>query len=249
MLASELELVNQQLAQAQARKQLYGTRQIGDAQTEEHQPLEELSVSQLGQDLWVLEKTGYKRGGYFVDFGATDGVLLNNSLLLEKQFGWQGICAEPNPKYFDQLRRNRQCIVSDACVAATSGETVEFILANEFGGMRDYADLDLHAERRNAYESTGHVTQLITTSLNDLLEQHGAPRNIDYLSIDTEGSEWAILQAFPFDAWHITCITVEHNWSDQRDDIRRLLESHGYEVQETEWEDWYFKPPPTKTDQ
>jgi hypothetical protein len=87
-----------------------------------------LSPSQLGQDLCVLEQTNYKKGG-FVEFGATDGVLLSNSYLLEKEFGWQGLCAEHNPKYFKQLQKNRNCTVNEACIAGETGKVVEFVTA------------------------------------------------------------------------------------------------------------------------
>ncbi|GIT91759.1 hypothetical protein JANAI62_22160 [Jannaschia pagri] len=40
-------------------------------------------------------QTGFKRGGYFVEFGATDGVTLSNTWLLEMSFGWSGILADP----------------------------------------------------------------------------------------------------------------------------------------------------------
>jgi hypothetical protein len=53
------------------------------------------SKAQLFQDLWVLWQTRFKRKGFFVDFGATDGVKLSNTWLLEKEFGWEGI--SPNP--------------------------------------------------------------------------------------------------------------------------------------------------------
>jgi hypothetical protein len=50
-----------------------------------------LSHSQLGQDLWALEKLNWKHGSDFVEFGATDGIFLSNTWLSERSFGWQRI--------------------------------------------------------------------------------------------------------------------------------------------------------------
>jgi FkbM family methyltransferase len=200
------------------------------------------STSQLGQDLWVLERTGYKRGGYFVEFGATDGVRLSNTYLLEKAFGWRGICAEPNPAMFDKLRANRSCQVSPACVSGVTGEEVDFVFADEYGGMvRDMLS-DMHAEKRAAFASMPEFrARLETISLHDLLLSMDAPREIDYLSIDTEGSEWAILRAFPFEQWKVKCVTVEHNFAaETRDAIHALLRGHGYQRTEAQWDDWYW---------
>ena len=46
--------------------------------------------SQIGQDVFVLYSLNWKKGGYFLDFGATNGVDLSNTYLLEKDFGWKG---------------------------------------------------------------------------------------------------------------------------------------------------------------
>src|SRR5690348_3026809 len=46
------------------------------------------SASQFHQDLFVLLESNFKRNGYFVEFGAADGIYLSNSYLLEKGFGW-----------------------------------------------------------------------------------------------------------------------------------------------------------------
>lgn len=200
------------------------------------------STSQLGQDLWVLERTGYKRNGFFVEFGATDGVRLSNTYLLEVAFGWQGICAEPNPGMFDKLRGNRRCQVTQACIGAVTGEKVDFVFADEYGGMVRDMSADMHAERRAAFASMSEFrAELETVSLNDLLVSMNAPRDIDYISIDTEGSELSILQAFPFDHWRVRCLTVEHNYvKASREAIYALLQSHGYERVEAKFDDWYF---------
>jgi FkbM family methyltransferase len=200
-----------------------------------------LSRSQLGQDLWVLEQLAWKREGFFVEFGATDGVLLSNSWLLEKHFGWSGICAEPNPKFFKRLQQNRSCSLSSACVYRSSGERMRFVLADAYGGLEELARGDQHVEKRNAYAAVGNLIEVTTISLIDMLDQQDAPEVIDYLSIDTEGSELAILEGIDWRRYQFRCITVEHNFTKQRQDIQKLLEAQGYRRFEQQWDDWYVK--------
>ena len=45
------------------------------------------TISQLGQDEWILEQTQNKKGGYFVEIGANDGKYISNTYLLEKEYG------------------------------------------------------------------------------------------------------------------------------------------------------------------
>jgi len=255
VLETELELLHHELSLAQQRQQLF-TRQA-DGKSAPVSPddagwiemLEKKAVSQLGQDLWVLKQTGYKRGGFFVEFGATDGVLLSNTWLLEKEFGWRGICAEPNPKFFERLGKNRNCTVSDACIGSETGKEIEFIFADAYGGIADHAGADLHAGKRAAYGEIGVRAKFITISLHDFLKRHDAPRQIDYLSIDTEGSEWEILRSFPFSEWQIDLLTVEHNFTPQREQIRALLSGLGYRFVEREWEDWFYLNAGSKNEQ
>ena len=62
------------------------------------------------------------------------------------------------------------------------------------------------------------------------------------MSIDTEGSEFAILNAFDFDRWRFGALTVEHNFLPQREAIHTLLVSHGYTrvlAHISKQDDWY----------
>ncbi|RDV26573.1 FkbM family methyltransferase [Alteromonas aestuariivivens] len=247
VMHSELELLKHELLIAQQKSQLYKLVDEDQAQLDFSNTnsfkiaLEKVSPSQLGQDLWVLEKHKFKRDGFFIEFGATDGILLSNTYVLEKYFGWAGLCAEPNPRFFEQLKVNRSCTVSEECIAATSGETVEFIFADEYGGMAAYADSDGHAAKRKAYQSINDKVSLSTISLADFLKKYEAPREIDYLSIDTEGSEYDILRDFPFDEWDIKCLSVEHNFTSAREKIFALLSGKGYTRIEAQFDDWYYK--------
>ena len=85
--------------------------------------------------------------------------------------------------------------------------------------------------------------RLTTISLDDFLKKYDAPRTIDYMSVDTEGSEYDILSVFPFEDWDIRLLTVEHNYTPARENICALLESHGYVRTEMQFDDWYAKPP------
>lgn len=250
ILQTEVELLRHELSLALQRQQLYGLNRSDSKESvtpggqEWLESLKRLSVSQLGQDLWVLEKTAYKRDGYFVEFGASDGILLSNTYLLEKEFSWNGICAEPNEKAFEQLQKNRRCIVSNACIGNRTGEKVTFILADAYGGIERHSDNDKFKDTREAYKYAGFTAEMTTISLDDFLKKHDAPQVIDYISIDTEGSEYDILKDFPFENWELRLLTIEHNYSSMRQPIRQLLEKHGYQCQESDFDDWYFKSIP-----
>jgi FkbM family methyltransferase len=200
------------------------------------------SKSQLFQDLIVLLATGMKRDGYFVEFGATNGVDLSNTFLLEKNFGWKGILAEPARIWHDDLRRNRSASIDFSCVWSESDESIRFCETPEpeFSTIQDFAADDFHAKSRR----NGSEYEVPTISLMDLLEKHAAPNHIDYLSIDTEGSEYDILASFDFQKYDISIITCEHNHNANRKKIFELLTSKGFErrfVSMSNFDDWYFK--------
>jgi FkbM family methyltransferase len=201
-----------------------------------------LSKAQLFQDLWVLYETGAKEGGYFVEFGASDGLYLSNTLLLERHFGWQGALCEPNPLWHAELRRNRSAYISGACIAERSGEIVAFNQTPkpEFATIERYADADHHRDSRRG----GTIIGVETLSLADFLKAAKAPARIDYLSIDTEGSEFDILANFDLQRYDIRLISVEHNFADQRQPLFDLLTRAGYRrkfERFSQWDDWYVR--------
>lgn len=201
------------------------------------------SRSQLMQDLFVLSELGERRGaGFFVEFGAADGVALSNSWLLEKRLGWKGILAEPARCWHAALTKNRDCAIETECVWSRTGDRLDFdeVDVAEFSTLSDFSQSDRHAQVRAA--KRGY--QVSTLSLNDLLRRHGAPADPDYLSIDTEGSEFAILQELDFARYPFKVITCEHNHTPMREQIRRLLEAAGYRRKHEElsrFDDWYVR--------
>jgi FkbM family methyltransferase len=200
------------------------------------------SFAQLRQDLWVLHETRHKRDGYFVEFGATDGVNLSNTCLLERELGWRGILAEPNPAWHAALKQNRKAAIDLRCVFGRSGERVAFAATKhpELATIVGYESNDGHRQARQDHT----IVEVETVSLNDLLAQHDAPQEIDYISIDTEGSELDILAPFDFARWNVMLFSVEHNATELEQGLDRLMHRHGYQRRYpdiSKFEAWYRK--------
>jgi FkbM family methyltransferase len=198
------------------------------------------SKSQIRQDLFVLSELNFKENGFFVEFGAAGGVEDSNTYLLEEGFGWRGILAEPARVFHDRLRANRRAQISTKCVWRESKKLVTFNETNwaYHSTIDSFSAHDSFAARRKA----GHTYDVETISLMDLLAEFSAPAEIDYLSIDTEGTELDILESFDFTRYRISVITCEHNFTPAREAIRALLERQGY-VRRREhlsrFDDWY----------
>lgn len=63
-------------------------------------------------------------------------------------------------------------------------------------------------------DNKGHeIIEVKTEKLNDILNKYKIT-NIDFLSIDTEGSELSILETIDFDKINIDIVTIEDNYKD-----------------------------------
>ena len=198
------------------------------------------SYSQLGQDLEVLRFYDNKPNGFFVEIGSSDGIELSNTYLLEKNHQWKGICVEPIPSKFKALCKNRpNSLCCPHAVYNESNKQVVFDICNKLDLLSGISDnIDCHKKIVNE-----NKTQIIvkTISLNDLLDKANSPSFIEYLSLDTEGSELEILKSVDFQKYTFGVIDVEHNYVEpRRSQIKNLLTSNGYEyVRENHFDDCY----------
>lgn len=192
--------------------------------------------SEFGQDLLVLELLGWKHNGFFLDSGASDGVISNNTHLLEVSYGWNGICIEPNEVFFENLVKNRKCHCLNYCLYDKE-DYVDFLeLGNDVGGiMEEYHPSHLDRAKssydvKNDIYGNPKTVKKLTRTIEQVLKECNAPQTIDYWSLDTEGSELTILKSFPFDKYSFRIITVEHNHFPVREEIREFLEFKGYKM-------------------
>lgn len=182
------------------------------------------SPAEHTQDAFAFMFSGCKRNGFFVEFGACDGVTVSNTLALEQRFGWNGILAEPSRFWRDRLPLNRRAAIDFRCVAGKTGEQVSFFESDRPG----------NSSSQEGHKYLGSVTDsynVETVSLLDLLDHHSAPKHIDYLSVDTEGSEKDVLESFDFGKYTFGFITVEeHEGVPPERSVQPILERAGYEM-------------------
>lgn len=169
-------------------------------------------------------------GGYFVEAGAGDGFWDSSCYILEREFGWRGLCVEPNDRLFAELTQSRpRSIHENVCLTATS-RTVRFVAAGDgphphLSGIRE--NLLRFKQRGGQLVAEGREISKKGTPLADLLRRHGAPSMIDYAALDIEGSELEVLSSFPFGEYHFRALSMECDGSMWRS-VTEILEPAGY---------------------
>lgn len=194
--------------------------------------------SQYGQDrlimnlLYGTERADAKnaaqqgksfRQGVFIELGAADGKDKSNTLAFERKLGWTGLLIEPVPSLYEVLRKNRPNVsCSEDCVAGDSGY---YYLAEDgySSGMSD----------RHIREAQDSVVKRRCRMLGDLIDEHLGPKgaHIDYLSLDTEGTELDILRSFNFQKHVVDVISIEVDdvlAQDKYEHLSKLLLRRGY---------------------
>jgi FkbM family methyltransferase len=187
--------------------------------------------SQNGEDALLWSVFNGKQDGIFIEVGAFDGRYLSNTLSFEQQ-GWTGLCIEAHPDYVDLCRINRpnSICVHTACVAPGEPPTTEFyseplgilsgVRAYETAGMTErYASRNMSFPGFQRIEVPAQtLDQLVAKCLPSIAE-------VDFISIDVEGSELDVLRGCSIQA---RVIVVEANTTASRKSLAEFMTNRGY---------------------
>lgn len=194
--------------------------------------MEERYFSQDGQDKF-LDQCLFKkkRNGTFVEIGAHDGISFSNTFFFEKNRQWNGLCIEPIPERFSELKTNRNCITINGCISDKDGE-VEFVQITGYSEMLsgieelyDKKHLERIQNEINEYGGEIKRIKIKSYSLFNLIQKYNF-KSIDYCSIDTEGSELLILKTLDLTKINVNVFSVENNYNFYK--IRNFMKSAGY---------------------
>lgn len=188
--------------------------------------------NETNNDRWIAEYVfPGKRNGYFLEIGAANGKAASSCYVLEQEFGWTGICVEPNDYFFEQLVDNRpNSTCEKVCLSNRVGNVI-FIEGSEdtvspyLSGIKSNLEQVKHQGKEVVQK--GRAVEKEATTLEALLKKHQAPNIIDYAAFDIEGSELDVLEVFPFDQYRFLALSLECDHSI-RASLSQLLSANGY---------------------
>lgn len=178
-----------------------------------------VTQSQLFQDLFALQTVLQKRNGYFVEVGVGDGIAHSNTRLLEAEWGWRGLLIEPNFALWENIQNSRKATLVKCAASESRGELIFHRVATA-----ELSFVGNNVPNDNLHRAILESCVAPTKTLDEILDEHHAPRELDYLSIDVEGHELEVLRGFDVQRWRPRAITIEYNSdSDRAEAIKALL--------------------------
>jgi FkbM family methyltransferase len=162
--------------------------------------------------------------GYVLDIGASDGVSINSTYVLEKQYRWTILSIEANPFFAESLNKHRAFFKVCACSDKPS-DSAEFHV--HLDNLEAFSSLKPGNHKKFVEEAGDRwaTIRVPVWTVDNLLEQAEFPR-LDALCIDTEGTERDVLRGCDLKRWNPKVILVEC-WD--RGGLDDILVPLGYE--------------------
>lgn len=182
------------------------------------------SFSQFGEDLVIDAILGSPPDGVYVDVGANDPSILSNTQRFYRR-GWRGVNIEPNAALCDELERQRPGDVNlNIGVASEAGTLIFYRMEPS-----TLSTFDSGAVKDNLAHPGACLAEEVSVAvqpLSQVFDEHLEGRAVDFLSVDTEGLDLAVLQSNDWVRHRPRLVVVEVAWSGS--EIADYLQQQGY---------------------
>jgi FkbM family methyltransferase len=175
---------------------------------------------------------GERSDGFFVEVGANEPKTGSQTWHLEER-GWRGALVEPLAELAERLRRARpRSQVFEAACSSPEKRGEALLHVGEWDG---HSSLEPRVDTPSTVYSRRVRVKVMT--LDEVLEEAHAER-VDFVSIDTEGTELDVLKGFGLERWRPALLLIEDKVHSL--DKHRHLKRHGYRlVKRTGFNNWY----------
>lgn len=165
--------------------------------------------------------------GVCLDIGAGSGTERNDTFYFENKY-WRCVCIEPNPKLYNHLRMYRRLAINLACSDYDKNQVPFFVYDINDGNQEAISSLvvdqrlvESHKEMINEIKEIKVDVRKIDTILSKInLER------VDFLTIDTEGTELEVLRGFDIKKWNPRLFVIENNFNETK--VSEYLKEFGY---------------------
>lgn len=171
------------------------------------------TYSQCGEDLILDYLNHHKDTGFYVDVGANDPRVFSNTYFFYKK-GWNGLVIEPNLEKLNEYKYRRGRDIRGHYAVGPKGSFTFF-------KFKEDPLNTMSEEVAKSYEKMGH--KVISTDtvpslpLSEIFKEKNVT-HIDFLSVDTEGQNFEVLQTNDWDTYRPNFVVVETAEFDKPDD-------------------------------
>lgn len=192
------------------------------------------TYSQSGEDIILNILLDNKKDGLYIDIGANDPKKFNNTFFFYKK-GWSGINIEPNSEKISLFNKKRKRDLNLNFGVGTINADLNFYNFKEdtlSTFSKDVADDYI----RMGYEVLD-VKKMKVLPLKTIFDRYLNNKNIDFLSVDTEGNDLDVLKSNDWSRYrpHFLIIeTLEYKNDRSGKKLNNLFDDYlkilGYEV-------------------
>lgn len=151
-----------------------------------------LISSQTGEDLILETLMPEQKTGLYIDIGANHPIKFNNTFLFHNK-GWSGINIEPNPERLWWFKIFRRKDINLNIGIGPEKSEMDFYVFN----THTLSTFD--KKSKEEYEKMGHklkkVIKVPILPLSEVLKENVGEKQIDIMSVDTEGFDMQVLQS------------------------------------------------------
>jgi FkbM family methyltransferase len=167
--------------------------------------------------LSFFENKKIERKRLVVDIGAADGLTGSNSRKLINEYGWNGILIEPLTTFYnflmDLYSNNQNVSIYNVACSTTNQNSIIYYSDNQ-----SKIGLSSLLQETSLNQNLNKKQEVQTKKFNNIIKI----KEIDFLSLDTEGKYFDILKDIDYDEYKIGMICTER-WVDHDDDYNNLI--------------------------
>jgi FkbM family methyltransferase len=191
------------------------------------------SYSQEGEDMVLQRMFGEKKHGFYVDVGAHHPRRFSNTYSFYRR-GWSGINIEPNPEAMNAFQVDRERDINLQFGIAEHAENLTYYFFDE-PALNTFDVALVKSRLATTPYKVVRTSDIPVERLDHILGKHlPLDIEIDFLSIDVEGLDFAVLKSNDWQLFRPKCVLVEALETSLEDamhgDIFLFMKNQGYEL-------------------